>query len=84
MNFINFIKILLLNLLTLTSFNNKKDEPVRLAKKEESWLQRNHDKIMVILTSIILVLCFLIFILICFIVGGTESGKYYNHLGDSI
>lgn len=82
MNFINLIRILLLTI--FTGLTTKKNEPVRLYKKEESWLQRNHDKIMVILTSIILILCLLIFILICFMIGGTESGRYYNQFGNNI
>ena len=83
MNLINFIKILILNLLTLTGTETKKSEPVRLAKKPEkkSWLQKNHDTIMMVLMSIVLILSLMMFLLICFMIGGTESGKVYNNGG---
>ena len=71
----NILYVLVLSLVNLAGLN-KKNEPVRLEKKET--FKDKYPLFKQTLFFIGLLLAFIIFICVCFMIGGTESGKVYN------
>lgn len=75
--------ILQLLKLILTTFIIPKPSPVRLEKKR-GFADRYRSIILSILFVILLILLMGLFLAICFHVGGTESGVYYNKFGGNL
>lgn len=69
--------IIQLIILTLSSktISPKND----LKRKEESFVDKHYSTILSILFLILAVLCMCLFLAICFHIGGTESGQWYNN-----
>lgn len=77
MNLYYLIMGLLLTL--INSFKgNDENKPVDLHRKEPNWFKRNYETINIILMTILVILLLFLFIAFCFLIGGTESGKWYN------
>lgn len=69
--------IIQLIMLTLSSktISPKND----LKRKEEGFVDKHYSTILSILFLILAVLCMCLFLAICFHIGGTESGHWYNN-----